>query len=210
MSTAAQQNSSLSSLSSHFPLAKLSSAQSDVVTALAQGLTVSAVARQAGLLRTTIHHWLRTSSEFKAAVENARCEYAATLSDEMHDLSAMALKSLRNLLESPETPAAVRLNTALAVLERPHSPNPGWHLPERIESAREHQVPETLPGMKAEESAMRMANAVDANARRPEPVLAGTVARSAPCPCGSGRKYKRCCGIASPARLRGLRFGANT
>ena len=105
MSTAAQQNSSLSSHSSHFAPSNLSSAQAQVATALAQGLTVSAVARQTGLHRTTIHHWLRTSPEFKAAVENARSEYAAALSDEMRDLAASALKTLRNLLESPETNA---------------------------------------------------------------------------------------------------------
>ena len=28
----------------------------------------------------------------------------------------------------------------------------------------------------------------------------GTVGRNAPCPCGSGKKYKKCCGRASPSR----------
>lgn len=28
----------------------------------------------------------------------------------------------------------------------------------------------------------------------PEPGTGGKVGRNAPCPCGSGRKYKRCCG----------------
>ena len=29
---------------------------------------------------------------------------------------------------------------------------------------------------------------------RPQPIVAAAPSRSAPCPCGSGRKYKRCCG----------------
>src|SRR5438128_9063897 len=36
--------------------------QAQVVVALAQELTASAAARQAGVRRTTIHHWLRTES----------------------------------------------------------------------------------------------------------------------------------------------------
>ncbi len=30
--------------------------------------------------------------------------------------------------------------------------------------------------------------------RKPKPTLTGTPPRNAPCPCGSGRKYKNCCG----------------
>ena len=46
----------------------------------------------------------------------------------------------------------------------------------------------------AADSPMRAANGSNRNA---QPVGGGKVGRNAPCPCGSGRKYKRCCGKAA-------------
>jgi len=42
--------------------------------------------------------------------------------------------------------------------------------------------------------ALMMLGLFKARSRREAPI--GEVARNAPCPCGSGRKYKRCCGKA--------------
>ena len=70
--------------SSHFDTisyTKLSSAQAQVIAALTQGRSVTAAALEAGLHRTTIHHWLRHEPAFKLAVEQARTEYAVTLND---------------------------------------------------------------------------------------------------------------------------------
>ena len=39
--------------------------------------------------------------------------------------------------------------------------------------------------------------AVNGGNRNPQPTGSGKVGRNAPCPCGSGRKYKRCCGKAA-------------
>ena len=147
----------------------LSPAQAQVVAALAQGLTVSAAARQAGVHRTTIHHWRRNEAEFRAAVENAQREYAAVLNDEMRELGATALKTLQKLLESPDTPDFVRLKTALAVLERPHFPEPGWHFPVRIDSPQKQEVIDGLAEIKAGHQAMRMADEIEARARRIDP-----------------------------------------
>ena len=137
----------------------LSPAQSQVVAALAQGDTVTVAAKKAGIHRTTIHNWFRNEPEFKAAVENAKSEYVASLNDEMRDLAAIALKTLHNLLEDPNTPGFVRLKTALAVLERPKFPDPGWQLPERIESPQKQQVLDGLAQMEVDLRAMRIADA---------------------------------------------------
>jgi hypothetical protein len=115
----------------------------------------------------------------------------------MRDLAALALETLRNLLEDPKTPPAVRLKTALAVLQRPHFPQRGWHLPERIEDPRERQVVDNLVEMKADYDAMRMADAMEASEKRKQPAEAPATPRNAPCPCGSGVKYKRCCAKAA-------------
>jgi hypothetical protein len=181
------------------PLANLSPAQAQVVAALAQGRTVTAAAQDAGLHRNTIYNWLN-EPQFKTAVDEAQREYVAILSDGMRDLAALALGTLRTLLEDPNTPPAVRLKTALAILQRPHFPQPGWHLPERIEDPREQRVVDGLAEIKADYDAMRMTDAMEASEKRKKPAEAPPIARNAPCPCGSGLKHKRCCGNGRPAQ----------
>jgi hypothetical protein len=181
--------------------ANLSPVQAQVIAALAQGRTVTAAAQDAGLHRNTIYNWYHEPA-FKTAVEEAQSEYVAILSDGMRDLAALALDTLRNLLEDPKTPASVRLRTALSILQRPHFPNRGWHLPERIEPPREQQVVDNLAEIKADYDAMRMTDAMKASAAAQAPDQPKEpIARCAPCPCGSGLKYKRCCGGASPGKV---------
>jgi transposase-like protein len=165
----------------------LSPVQAQVVAVLAQGRTVTDAAREAGVHRNTIHNWMQNEPEFKIAIEEAQGEYLAVLRDGMRDLAARAIETLRSLLDDPKTPPAVRLRTALAILERPHFPDPGWHLPERIQPTREQLVIDQITEIKKDHHVMRMTDALEASAKRKEP------ARCAPCPCGSGIKYKRCC-----------------
>ena len=198
------------------PNASLSPAQAQVIAALAQGRTITDAARDAGLHRTTIHYWFRTEPVFETAVQEAQREYVETLQDGMRDLAARAVETLRNLLDDPNTPPAVRLRTALAVLQRPHFPKQGWHLPERIETPREQQVVDGLAEIKADYDVMRMTEAMQAHpvGQVPDlpkphhspivsagPSAAAPIARNAPCPCGSGNKYKRCCGSASAGKF---------
>jgi hypothetical protein len=75
-------------------------------------------------------------------------------------LSAAALKTLRTLLEAPETHPAVRLKTALAILERPGFPSPGWQLPAEIASPRERRTIDELSLMEADYRRLRMTEAV--------------------------------------------------
>jgi hypothetical protein len=174
----------------------LSPVQAQVVAALAQGRTITTTAAEANIHRNTIHNWLH-EPPFKTAVEEAQREYAATLSDTMRDLAARALETLRNVLDDPKASPSVRLKAALAILERPHFPNPGWHLPERIESRREQQVVNNLAEIEADYRSMRAAEPIQADAIKAN----APIARSAPCPCGSAIKYKRCCGAASPGKF---------
>src|SRR5579864_4073459 len=105
--------------------APLPPTQAQVVAALAKGQTITAAATGAGIHRTTIHHWLRTEPDFKTAVESAQRDYMSSLSDEMRELSALALAALRSLLEDPATPPSIRLKAALASNARPSPPRPG-------------------------------------------------------------------------------------
>jgi len=156
----------------------LTPVQARIAAALASGTTIVRAALDAGIHRATIHKWLQTSKEFCDAVKSARDHYDSLIADQLNELSAIALDTLRQLLTNPDTPANVRLRAALAVLGRPTSPAPGWHVPKTCGIiAVRHQVPE-------------------------EPAE-HTTARNAPCPCGSGLKHKRCCG--SPESLIGSR-----
>jgi hypothetical protein len=158
--------------------ATLTPIQAQVVAALAKGQTITAAAREAGIHRTTIHHWHRTEPAFKTAVEGAQSEYVAALNDEMRELSASALSTLRSLLADPAAPPAIRLRAALAVLQRPKFPDQGWSLPARIEAL---EKPATKP------------EAEPSGPQNPPSTTPHLPYRSAPCPCGSGLKYKRCC-----------------
>src|SRR6266852_746366 len=119
--------------------ATLPPAQAQPTAALAQGRTITDAARDAGIHRTTIHHCFRTEPVFTTALQEAQREYVETLQDGMRDLAARAVETLRNLLDDPNTPPAVRLRTALAILQRPKFPNQGWQLPARIETPREQE-----------------------------------------------------------------------
>jgi hypothetical protein len=49
---------------------------------------------------------------------------------------------------------------------------------------------------------MRMSESLQkAKQKQEEPPAAPPIARCAPCPCGSGNKYKRCCGKASAGKF---------
>ena len=127
----------------------LSPQQLQVATALAQGHTVTAAAREAGVHRGTIYHWFRTEPEFKAAAGEAKREYVAKLNDDLRELSAHALDTLRSLLDDPATPHVIRLKAAIAVLERPKFPEQGWSLPERVESLEQQKFVDGYAEMKA-------------------------------------------------------------
>src|SRR5258708_4862636 len=140
----------------------------------------------------TIHHWIRNQPQFKAAVQTAQSEYAAEVNDSIHELAAHALLTLHDLLRDPATPHAVRLKTALAILQRPHAPNPGWNLPGPVELEPTETNRDATPIIVATEPAAPPT-------QQPAPALA-PIARCPLCPCGSGRKYKRCCGPKRSAR----------
>ncbi|MCW5982393.1 MAG: SEC-C domain-containing protein [Bryobacteraceae bacterium] len=211
MSPAIHQNSSLSSPPPISSLDGLTPVQAQVAAALAEGKTVSAAARDAGLHRTTVHHWLRTLPEFTRSVEQARADYKNQLADELTELASAALATLRGLLEDSQTPPAVRLKTALAILHRPRFPDRDWNLPAPVESPARQRYADEMALLAADYKMMRMSDALDKAGATPTaaatvpaasaphaPTPPAPTPRNAPCPCGSGLKYKRCCGRTAP------------
>jgi hypothetical protein len=142
----------------------LSPVQAQVVAALAQGLTVTAASRDAGIHRSTIYEWLKTVPAFPAAVEEARAEYTEILSDDLKDLARQALSALHAILDDPKAPAGPRVRAALAVLNRPQFPNPDWHLPVPVGSPREERFLRDFASFKADYDFSRMAEALNKQA----------------------------------------------
>ena len=105
----------------------LSTAQTRVVVALAQGCSVSAAAETAGVHRMTVHRWLK-DPVFDAAVKQTRDDYRETISDAFQTLTGLAVTKLRMLLESQSTPPAVLAKVSLAILNRRYFPKKGWEL----------------------------------------------------------------------------------
>jgi hypothetical protein len=153
----------------HFPtettqLTTLSPVQAQVVAALAQGRTVTAAARAAGIHRSTIYEWLQTVPGFPAAVDEARAEFTDTLHDDLKDLASRALSALHSILDDPKAPAGPRVRAALAVLNRPQFPNPDWHLPVSVASARQQRFLVDFASFKADYDFSRMAEALNKQA----------------------------------------------
>jgi preprotein translocase subunit SecA len=68
----------------------------------------------------------------------------------------------------------------------------------QVESAEEEAAriaQQRVQEQKAQESQMRLNLSEDK-----EPVLEKKIARNDPCPCGSGKKYKQCCGKSGPKK----------
>jgi SEC-C motif/Homeodomain-like domain len=174
-------------------LSTLTPVQAQVIHALAQGTTVTAAATAAGIHRSTIHDWLRTQPEFDQAVRAARDEYRLTLRDNLCELSRASLATLRALIEDPQTPAAVRGKLALAVL---------CQLQLSPDDASLAEAPASpLPAPASRQNPTLSDTSATLRAPGPHllPVRGPKIGRNAPCPCGSGRKFKYCC-LSQPSQ----------
>ena len=63
---------------------------------------------------------------------------------------------------------------------------------------KERQIRTTPP---SEQQLPRLLKTVATKQTQSEPPRTASIPRGAPCPCGSGAKYKRCCGTNAPAIL---------
>ena len=82
------------------------------------GATVAAAALAAGVSRPTVYAWFDAVPAFSAELNRARAEQHEAIRGELRGLATAAVRTLRELVESPAVPPAVRLRAALAVLEK--------------------------------------------------------------------------------------------
>ncbi len=94
----------------------LTPSQCRAVAALAGGATITAAASAAGVSRPTVYAWIDSAPAFAVELNRARAEQHEAIRGELRGLATAAVRTLRELIESPATPPAVRLRAALAVL----------------------------------------------------------------------------------------------
>jgi transposase-like protein len=180
----------------------LSPVQAQVITALAAGASISAAAKAAGVHRSTVHNWLNEPN-FATLFDTSRQDYVESLRDQLRDLSVLALDTIRQLLENPDTPASVRLRAAQLVLNRPHFPKQEWALPEPISSPQQQLHNAEMAALEADYNHLCLREEIEKSEVRAGATPIEAIARNARCPCGSGLKYKRCCGASAPPLLSG-------
>jgi len=176
--------------------------QLDVLHAMLSGRSATAAAQAVGIHRTTIHHWCRTIPQFRAALDDARQSRADAIKDQIYDLAAPALVLLKNTIENETVPPALHLRAALAVLKSAMQPEP---LPEfRREEILQNEPNEQIHHISSLFSSESPVESAASDLQLPEPPQTSQtpqIPRGAPCPCGSGLKYKRCCGHNAPPVL---------
>jgi uncharacterized protein YchJ len=187
--------------------ANLTELQSQVLQALATGATMTAAAAASNLHRTTLYHWINTQPVFNAAVREARTECYRTWHEQKQEAHALAWSTLRELLTDPKTPAAVRLRAAIVVLKNgfdspelsqpliPSESEKSVENVENVEFAKRTSAENASGSAEKTVESVEIVENVECAKRTPVP-------RSAPCPCGSGMKFKRCCGRAAPPVLQ--------
>jgi transposase-like protein len=185
-------------------MSQLTTTQEQVLTLLAQGSTVAAAAREAGIHRNTIGNWRRTYPEFQDFLAAAQFDLALYWREQLLAFGDRAIQTLDRIFSDENESSGVQLRAAMAVLEKLMKPGPAQ--PELAARRRQQQPPvETHPSATnppirhkrtlhdkpdsghPDAATQPRPNRTKLHNAPPEP------GRNALCPCGSGLKYKRCC-----------------
>lgn len=170
-------------------MSQLTPIQEKVLAGLLAGNSVSAVARESGIHRSTIYHWRHEHPYFGVALEQARSRHQVNLYDFIQDLTEQALETIAAMLESDD--AHIRLRAAQAVLRIAE--------PARLPKGMRREVEiETFADQSTIQNARlavkQSSEPVESDTIRQNPTSKFEQARNSRCSCGSGLKYKRCCG----------------
>ncbi len=213
-------------------MSHLTPKQEQVLTLLAEGCTVTAAAEQTGIHRNTIANWRRAYPEFQDTLAAAQFEHALYWRERLLAFGDRALQTLTQVFDDPNASPGVRLRAAMSVLDR--IMKPALAQPEFASSRRRHRDLESalleslepplsstfvMEQIAHEHAALQTsANSATVAQSCTTPSAEGSAhrtflrnrtsdpGRNAPCPCGSGFKYKRCClskqniGAQLPAR----------
>ena len=100
----------------------LSKQQIEVISALSNGVNMTAAAEQAGVHRNTIAYWRRNSPPFQHALSHAQYDRAMLHREKTEDLVDLAFKTIQEILADPKASPSVRLKAALAIIQAASTP----------------------------------------------------------------------------------------
>ena len=132
-------------------LTTLTPKQHKALALLAEGQSITSVAKACGLHRTTIHYWKRSNPEFAYTLHDATLENADHWRAASQQRAEAALALIDTFLADPKTPATVRLKAALHIL------NAATAFPPKFEYTRQDDpyraANQLLAQMEADEAA---------------------------------------------------------
>jgi len=190
--------------------------QQSVCLALAQGNSITAAARETGINRSTVYAWMKNDANFLHAVEQLRQDQSAEFYERLSRISSASLDLIEDTLHDPKTPISVRVRIAFACLrtrDNQWTPRPAVEALLRhaaaksttpITEAGPAPLPEPVPVPASAPESQAGQQDIDIDVQH-NPTLSNACPapvspRNSPCPCGSGLKFKRCCG--RPEKLR--------
>ena len=131
-------------------LTTLTPKQHHALTLLAEGQSITAVAKTCKIHRTTIHYWKRSSPEFADTLRDARLEQADHWHSESNKRAEASLALIDTFLADPKVPATVRLKAALHILNAATAPPPPFEYGQKDDPYRAgHQL---LAQMRSDEA----------------------------------------------------------
>jgi hypothetical protein len=96
---------------------RLTPKQESAAVRLASGCTIARAAHHSGAALRTVKLWLATLPAFKRRVQELRSEMTSQAIRQLADLLATANSAFRRLLEAPDTPPRILLETGRTVFE---------------------------------------------------------------------------------------------
>jgi hypothetical protein len=177
--------------------------QQRVITLLAAGQSITQAAEAENLHRNTIANWRRTVPAFARELEFAQREQRQYWHEQATRLAPLAIQAIEDCLTNPKSSPSLRFRAAtliMKLLADPQTkPTKGFPLQspqtealhgEFLQMHKDAQLPtdeEELASFYPRPSAQSAAGKPAQTGTKPQ------TSRSAPCPCKSGLKYKRCC-----------------
>jgi transposase-like protein len=184
-------------------MSNLTPIQSQVLASLLAGKSISAAARENGIHRSTIYNWRQQHPSFVHILDQARARHRATLYDLAQDLAEQSLEAVAEALASDDLSIRLRgaqimlRTTGRSIFKLPQREQDGVEMEAMADSnPRVQQLyPDILPDLLKDDSAPEPDTIRQNSTLSSQP-------RNAPCSCGSGLKYKRCCGsVCQPPPL---------
>jgi hypothetical protein len=142
-----------------------------------------------------VHNWIDSHPHFRLALTGAREAKTLFWREQAEGLAAAAIDTIRGLMTDPAAPASVRLKAAQSILNLAIAPPPEQQCPSLLDFLP-NVIAEAPPAKASEPAPVTVHNSAQSVPEPPAPQAApraSKIGRNDPCPCGSGRKFKRCC-----------------